>query len=348
MSETSLSNLTVRDLLESGLHFGHQTKRWNPKMKSFIFDKRSGIHIIDITQSIGMLEEALKFVQKTVQDGKKILFIGTKKQAQEVVKSAAEDCDMFYVTTRWLGGTLTNATTIRKSIRRMRQIQTMARNNNGVLSVHKKEAASLRRELDKLEKNLSGIAEMSEMPGAVFVVDVMRETNAVAEANRLGIPVIAIVDSNCDPDPIEYVIPGNDDSIRAIKLVTDAVAKVAKDAHDEFVRAAAEEHRKKEAERAADRASAEARGESGEGRRPRGERGDRSGDRRGFGGAARSNDGTEAAKAKAKLAATRKTAASAAKAAVEARAEAAKAASATAEEAPAEAQSAAPAETPAE
>ena len=180
MSE-SLSGLTVRDLLASGFHFGHQTKRWNPKMKPYIFDKRNGIHIIDITQSIGFLEDALVFIQKTVAEGKSILFVGTKKQAQEVVKQAAVDSGMFYVTTRWLGGMLTNAQTIRKSVRRMEQIQTIAKNNNGVLSPHKKEAAAMTRELDKLERNLSGIAGMRERPGAVFIIDTMREANAVTQ-----------------------------------------------------------------------------------------------------------------------------------------------------------------------
>ena len=334
------SGLTVRDLLDSGLHFGHQTKRWNPKMKRYIFDKRNGIHIVDITQSLEMLETALEFVQKTVEKGGKILFVGTKKQAQEVVKGAAESAEMFYVTTRWLGGTLTNAVTIRRSVRRMRQIQTMSKNNNGVLSVHKKEAASLRRELDKLEKNLLGIADMHEMPGALFVVDIMREANAVAEARTLGIPVIAIVDTNCDPDPVSYMVPGNDDSIRAIKIITDAVAKVAKNAVDEYARVAAEEHRKAEAERAASRASAEAKGENENRRdRDRDRGGDRGGDRRGPRPAQAEND---AAKAKARLAENRKVAAQKAAEAVAARAEAAKASEAPA---PAEAPVEAPATT---
>ena len=333
------SGLTVRDLLDSGLHFGHQTKRWNPKMKPYIFDKRNGIHIVDITQSLELLETALGFVQDTVQAGKKVLFVGTKKQAQEVVKGAAEGAGMFYVTTRWLGGTLTNAVTIRRSVRRMKQIQTMSKNNNGVLSVHKKEAAALRRELDKLEKNLSGIADMNEMPGALFVVDIMREANAVAEARTLGIPVVAIVDTNCDPDPVSYMIPGNDDSIRAIKVITDAVAKVAKNAVDEYARAAAEEHRKAEAERAAARASAEAKGGRVEGGRVDGDRPPRDG---GFGGdrraprPAQGQSEAEAAKAKARLAEGRKTAAKKAAEAVAARAEAAKA----------EAPAAAPVEAP--
>ena len=272
MSENNLSGLTVRDLLASGFHFGHQTKRWNPKMKPYIFDKRNGIHIIDITQSIDLLEEALQFVQQTVLEGKSILFVGTKKQAQEVIKQAAIDSSMFYVTTRWLGGMLTNMQTIRKSIRRMEQIHTIAANNNGILSQHKKEDAAMHRELDKLERNLSGISGMREMPGAVFVVDTVREANAVKEANRLGIPVIAITDTNSDPDPIRYVIPGNDDSIRAIKLIADCISKVAKNAHEEWARKAAEDHARREAERAAERAKDEA---AGGGRREREHRGER-------------------------------------------------------------------------
>lgn len=255
----SLSGLAVRDLMTAGMHFGHQTKRWNPKMKKYIFDKRNGIHIIDITQSIDLLEEALKFVKEVAEDGRKILFVGTKKQAQEVVRAAADACGMFNVTTRWLGGTLTNAQTIRQSIRRMRQLQTTEK-NAGALSVHKKEAASMRRELDKLERNLSGIADMAQLPGAVFIVDLMCEANAVAEARRLGIPIVAIVDTNCDPDLVDYVIPGNDDSMRSIKLVTDCIARVAKDASDSYSRRAAEEQRRADAERAAAKASADASG----------------------------------------------------------------------------------------
>jgi small subunit ribosomal protein S2 len=262
MSEQTLSGLSVRDLMTAGMHFGHQTKRWNPKMKKYIFDKRNGIHIIDITQSLDLLESALAFVQKLGEDGKKVLFVGTKKQAQEVIGLAATNCGMFYVTTRWLGGTLTNSQTIRQSVRRMRQLQVIAKNNNGVLSVHKKEAATMRRELDKLERNLSGIADMEQLPGALIIVDIMRESNAVAEARRLGVPVVAIVDTNCDPDLVDYVIPGNDDSIRSIKLNADCFSHVAKDASDNYSRKAAEEHKRIEDERIAARATAEASGET--------------------------------------------------------------------------------------
>ncbi|MBR1836022.1 MAG: 30S ribosomal protein S2, partial [Kiritimatiellae bacterium] len=256
MAEQSLSQLTLRDLMDAGLHFGHQTKRWNPKMKKYIYDRRGGIHIIDITQSLELLDQALAFAKKVAEDGGKILFVGTKKQAQEVVKTAAEECGSPYMTNRWLGGTLTNAQTIRKSVRRMRQLETLEKDNGGVLSPHKKEAAALRRELDKLRQNLSGIASMDRLPAAVYVVDVVREKNAVAEAKRLGIPVIAIVDTNADPDPVAWPVPGNDDSIRAIKLVSDSIAKIVKEGASAWERKAAEEARKAEAERANKRASA--------------------------------------------------------------------------------------------
>lgn len=248
--------IELKALIEAGLHFGHQTKRWNPKMKSYIFDKRNGIHIIDLTQTVELIDEAAEFLRGVVAGGQKILFVATKKQAQEVVKAAAESCNQFYMTERWLGGTLTNNQTIRRSVRRMQQIQTMARNNNGVLSAHKQEASALARELAKLETNLTGVADMDRMPGALFIVDVCREANAVKEAKRLGIPVVAIVDSNADPDPIDYVIPGNDDSVRGIQLIVEKLAEVLKDADVEAAKAAAEERAAREAERAAKSAEA--------------------------------------------------------------------------------------------
>ncbi len=254
MPVSSTTGLTLKDLLDAGLHFGHQTKRWNPKMKPYIFDKRNGIHIIDLTQTVPMLETAAKFLRDTVLEGKKILFVATKKQSQEVVKAAAIECGQYYMTERWLGGTLTNNETIRKSVKRMRQIETMGRNNNGVLSVHKKEASCLRRELDKLQRNLSGVADMERMPGALFIVDICREQNAVREALRLKIPVVALVDTNANPDPIDYVIPGNDDAVRGIKLIVDALAKVVKTADEEYSRVAAEKLRQREAEQAAQEA----------------------------------------------------------------------------------------------
>jgi small subunit ribosomal protein S2 len=250
MPVSSLTGLTLKDLLDAGLHFGHQTKRWNPKMKRYIFDKRNGIHIIDLTQTVTLIDEAAAFLRDTALSGKKILFVATKKQAQEAVKEAAISCGQFHMTERWLGGTLTNNQTIRKSVKRMRQIEAMGRNNNGVLSIHKKEAASLRRELDKLQKNLGGIADMENKPGAIFIVDICREQNAVKEAARLGIPLVAIVDTNADPDPIEHVIPGNDDAVRGVKMIADAFAKVIKDANDEYSRINSERQRQKDAEQA--------------------------------------------------------------------------------------------------
>ena len=262
MPTSAATGLSLKDLFDVGLHFGHQTKRWNPKMKPYIFDKRNGIHIIDLTQTVTLLDEAAEFLRQTILDGKKILFVATKKQAQEIVKQAAEECGQYYmterwlggeecgqyyVTERWLGGTLTNSQTIRGSVKRMCQLQAVAKANGGQLSVHKQEASMLRRELAKLEKNLTGIKDMVDRPGAVFVIDVCRELNAVKEAARLGIPLVAITDTNADPDPIDYVIPGNDDSVRGIELIVEGIAKVIKAANDEYSRVAAERKAKRDA-----------------------------------------------------------------------------------------------------
>ncbi len=249
MPTSVATGLTLKDLFDAGLHFGHQTKRWNPKMKPYIFDKRNGIHIIDLTQTVTFIDEAAEFVKKTILDGKKILFVATKKQAQEIVKQAAEECDQFYMTERWLGGTLTNAQTIRGSVKRMKSLQAQGAKNNGVLSVHKQENSMLRRELAKLEKNLTGVADMEQKPGAVFIVDVVREANAVKEAARLGIPIVAITDTNADPEPIDYVIPGNDDSVRGIELIVNGIVKVIKAANAEYAAAAAAEAEKRAQER---------------------------------------------------------------------------------------------------
>ena len=249
MPTSQLTGITLKDMFDAGLHFGHQTKRWNPKMKGYIFDKRNGIHIIDLTQSVTMLDEAAAFLRDTVLDGKKILFVATKKQAAEMVKNAAESVEQFYITERWLGGTLTNAKTIRTSVKRMRQLQATAKANGGQLSEHKQEASMLRRELAKLEKNLTGIAEMAEQPGAVVIIDCVREADAVKEAVRLHIPVVAIVDTNADPEPIDYVIPGNDDSVRGIELIMNGLTKVIKTANSEYSAKAAEESKKRETAR---------------------------------------------------------------------------------------------------
>lgn len=249
MPTSATTGLTLKDLFDAGLHFGHQTKRWNPKMKPYIFDKRNGIHIIDLTQTVTLIDEAAEFLRKTILDGKKILFVATKKQAQEIVKQAAEECGQFYMTERWLGGTLTNSQTIRGSVKRMAQLQAIAKANNGELSKHKQEASMLRRELAKLEKNLTGIAGMNEYPGAIVIVDVLREQNAVKEASRLNIPMVAITDTNANPDPIDYVIPGNDDSVRGIELIVGGLVKVVKAANEEYSRVAAEAKAKRDAER---------------------------------------------------------------------------------------------------
>ena len=250
MPTSALTGITLKDLFDAGLHFGHQTKRWNPKMKGYIFDKRNGIHIIDLTQTVTFIDEAAEFLRKTILDGKKILFVATKKQAQELVKQAAEACGQFYMTERWLGGTLTNAKTIRTSVKRMRQLQATAKANGGELSEHKQENSMLRRELAKLEKNLTGVADMVEQPGAVVIIDCVKEVNAVKEATRLRIPVVGLVDTNADPEPIDYVIPGNDDSVRGVEIILAGLKKVIEGANQEYGAKAAEESRKREAERA--------------------------------------------------------------------------------------------------
>ncbi len=259
MADTSSveKGLHVRDLLEAGLHFGHQTKRWNPKMKRFIFGKRNGIHIIDLAQSLGRLQEAMQFVYDVAISGRKILFVGTKKQAQQIIKETAEKCGQPYVTTRWLGGTLTNSPTIRSRVKRMRAIEDMEK-NNGFAGMPKKEISTLRHELEKLHRNLTGIADMAQPPGAMFIVDVNREKIAVDEARRLNIPVVAMVDTNCDPDPITCVVPGNDDAIRAISLVSSAIGLAIGKATAEYTRVATELARQRENDAAESRKAAAA------------------------------------------------------------------------------------------
>ena len=244
------SELTIQALLDAGLHFGHQTKRWNPKMKGYIFDKRNGIHIIDLGRSLALLKVAREFARGLVLNGKKILFVGTKKQAQNVVKEAAVRCGQFYVCSRWLGGTLTNNVTLRKSVGRMRELEKMEKDGT-FEKLSKKEVSRLRHEMEKLQKNLCGLADMSALPGALFVSDVCREAIAVKEANRQGVPVIAVVDTNADPDPINYPIPGNDDAIRAIKLIADVLADAVAEADRDYTKRAAELAKKREQEKAA-------------------------------------------------------------------------------------------------
>jgi small subunit ribosomal protein S2 len=244
------SEVTVQHLLDAGLHFGHQTKRWNPKMKPFVFDKRNGIHIIDLNQTIEQLQRAQEFVFNVVAGGRTVLLVGTKKQAQEVIREVAARTGQPSVTTRWLGGTLTNSATIRKRIKRLRQLEKMEK-DGGFEKLPKKEVAQLRHEYAKLQKNLAGIAEMDGPPGALFVVDVAREAIAVSEANRLHIPVVAIVDTNCDPDPVDYPIAGNDDAIRGIRLIAGALGQTMERASAEYSRVAVELARRRQAEQAA-------------------------------------------------------------------------------------------------
>jgi small subunit ribosomal protein S2 len=214
--------VTLKDLLEAGVHFGHQTRRWNPKMKPYIFGKRNGIYIVDLQKTVALFREAADFVHDLGAAGKQLLFVGTKRQAAEVIAEEAERCGQFYVTHRWLGGTLTNYATIKTSIQRLKELESRLSDEDSPLT--KKEKLRLDREREKMYRNLSGIRDMSGLPDAVFVVDPKREDIAVAEANKLGIPVIAIVDTNCDPELIDYVIPGNDDAIRAIRLFASRIA----------------------------------------------------------------------------------------------------------------------------
>lgn len=215
--------ISMKQLLEAGVHFGHQTRRWNPKMSRFIFTERNGIYIIDLQKTVKKVEEAYKFVKEVAETGKPILFVGTKKQAQEAIKEEAERCGMYFVNERWLGGMLTNHQTIQTRIKKLRELEKME--EEGVFNVlPKKEVIKLNAEKEKLEKYLGGIKDMPELPGAIFVVDPRKENIAIQEAHRLGIPVVGIVDTNCDPDELDFPIPGNDDAIRAVKLITGAMA----------------------------------------------------------------------------------------------------------------------------
>ncbi|AXF55112.1 30S ribosomal protein S2 [Salicibibacter kimchii] len=215
--------ISMKQLLEAGVHFGHQTRRWNPKMGRYIFTERNGIYIIDLQKTVKKVDETYKYVRNLAADGGKILFVGTKKQAQESVQEEASRCGMYYVNQRWLGGTLTNFQTIRKRIQRLKDLETMQ--EDGTFDVlPKKEVTVLEKEMDRLEKFLGGIKEMKGLPDAVFIIDPRKERIAVAEARKLNIPIISIVDTNCDPDEIDYVIPGNDDAIRAVRLLTSKMA----------------------------------------------------------------------------------------------------------------------------
>ncbi len=215
-------SITMKELLEAGVHFGHQTKRWNPKMKKYIFGKRNGIYIIDLQKTLKLFKEASVFISDLASQGKRILFVGTKRQAQDAIVEEANRCGMFYVNSRWLGGTLTNFSTVRRSIERLKELEAILADTEKEMS--KKERAALDREREKLQKNLIGIREMDSLPDSIFVIDPKKEYIAVKEAKKLGIPVVAIVDTNCDPEDIDYVIPGNDDAIRAIRLFTQKMA----------------------------------------------------------------------------------------------------------------------------
>ena len=221
--ETHMAVISMKQLLEAGVHFGHQTRRWNPKMAEYIFTERNGIYIIDLQKTVKKVEEAYMFVRDTIEAGGDILFVGTKKQAQESIKEEAERVGMYYVNSRWLGGMLTNFTTIKTRIERLAQLRKMEEDGTFEL-LPKKEVIKLNLEIERLEKYLGGIKNMKKPPAAIFIVDPKKERNAVAEARKLSIPIVAIVDTNCDPDEVDYVIPGNDDAIRAVKLISATMA----------------------------------------------------------------------------------------------------------------------------
>jgi small subunit ribosomal protein S2 len=258
--------INMKELLEAGVHFGHQTRRWNPKMKPYIFGARNGIHIIDLQKTVRLLKTTYEFITGIVSEGYAVLFVGTKKQGHDSIIEESERCGMFYVVNRWLGGTLTNFQTIRKSIARLKELETMKR--DGTINRYtKKEILKMEKELFKLEKNLGGIKDMDELPGAVFVVDPKRERISVREARKIGIPVIAIADSNCDPDEIDFIIPGNDDAIRAIRLICRKVADACIEGHnlaEERLKAEAEMQKEQEAAQAEAAASEDDEGEGPE------------------------------------------------------------------------------------
>jgi len=245
-----MTEISMKLLLEAGVHFGHQTRKWNPKMKPYLFGARNGIYIIDLQTTGKLLKESYGFIVKTVSDGGSVLFVGTKKQAQDSIVEEAERCGMFHVCNRWLGGTLTNFQTIRKSIDRLKELEEMKR--DGSFSRYtKKEAMRMEKELTKLERSLGGIKDMDELPSALFIVDIRKEKIAVNEGKKLGIPIVAVVDSNGDPEDIDYVIPGNDDAIRSIKLLTSIIADACIEGHrqrEERLRAEEELEVEKEAE----------------------------------------------------------------------------------------------------
>ncbi len=265
-----MANITMKELLEAGVHFGHQTKRWNPKMKEYIFGERNGIYIIDLQKTLKMFKEASKFVQDLAADGRIVLFVGTKRQAQDAIAEEAQKCTMFYVNQRWLGGLLTNWVTVQKSVKRLKELDDMATDGRYEL-LPKKEVIKLERERKHLQANLAGIKNMTRLPDAIFVIDSNKEQIAVREARKLGIPVVAVVDTNCDPSEVDYVIPGNDDALRAIRLfaskISDSIvegSQMATDKRDAELAAAIDAGTSAEAAHAGGEQSAEA-GEEGSG-----------------------------------------------------------------------------------
>jgi small subunit ribosomal protein S2 len=246
-AQVERSELTVRDLLEAGVHFGHQTRRWNPRMKRFLFGERNGVHIVDLDQTLPRLQKALDFVRDTVAAGGKVLFVSTKRQAQAFVEAEAQRCEQYYVSRRWLGGMLTNFKTVRKSIEHFKEQLELVADTEKLGDISKKELSRINRSIEKYKKSLDGIKEMTRLPDALFIIDVGRESIAVKEANRLGIPIVAIVDSNCDPESIDFVVPGNDDSTRAIQLycqrVADACAEGARMFNDRVQSEVSEQER---------------------------------------------------------------------------------------------------------
>jgi small subunit ribosomal protein S2 len=266
--------LTIQDLLDAGLHFGHQTKRWNPKMKRFIHGAKGGIYVIDLQKTLVQLKLSKEFLTDTVMNGRKILFVGTKKQARSIFREAAEKANQPYVVYRWMGGMLTNSQTVRQSVKRMEDLQSLFNDETVLKSYPKKEQSALRRELNKLERNLTGIRDMTSLPGAMFIVDICREKLAIAEAQRLNIPVVALVDTNADPDQVDYPVPGNDDSIRSLSLIADELGSTIAEAHEAYTKqkeAQAKERREKEeAERkAAEKARTERKAKEDEERKKR-------------------------------------------------------------------------------
>lgn len=243
LEEESMAVISMKELLEAGAHFGHQVKRWNPKMKKYIFAERNGIHIIDLQKTVKGVEEAYEFIKSVASRGEGILFVGTKKQAQEAIAEEAKRAGVYYINHRWLGGMLTNFSTVRKSVEKWQRIEQMK--EDGTLYLHtKKEIAKLEKERQRLESNLIGIKDMMDLPKAIFIIDIKKEKIAVAEAIKLNIPIVAIVDTNCDPDVVDYVIPGNDDAIRAIKLITAKMADAIIEGREIFIKKIEEEAEK--------------------------------------------------------------------------------------------------------